>query len=190
MNGLHSTPQKLPKGAGLALRAAFVVLVMTASATHPTLAATSRSAASGTSAKDSASRTSPQDTADRKAEVTAAVQKFVSTWNAHDTDAMLRQFTQDGRLTSPRGASAKGREEIRHLLTEEHRDIYKGTELRATIESIQFPQTGTAAATGTFTLQGVDAVLGIEVAPEGTFTFRLVRQVGRWLISRARIFKE
>jgi len=42
-------------------------------------------------------------------------------------------------------------------------------------------------ATGSYALNGVEVVFGIEVSPEG-FSFRFKGRDGHWLIASARIF--
>ena len=124
-----------------------------------------------------------------RTEITTVVQNFVSAWNQNNTETLTDLFTPNGTFTSPRGAKAKGRAAIRNLLTQEHRDIYRGTTLVANVDSTAFPKTGNALAKGTYTLQGVNVMFGIEVSPEGTFTFELTRRSDAWRIASARIFK-
>ncbi len=73
------------------------------------------------------------------------------------------------------------------LLLREHGEVFRKSTLQARVEKVGFPQTGSAVATGTYTLSGVPVLFGIEVTREGTFDFRLIRRDGRWLIRSARI---
>lgn len=130
------------------------------------------------------------DPSDAKAAIRRVVQGFVTAWNKNDTDTLTNLFTRDERFTSPRGANAEGQLQIKKLLTQEHRDIYKGTTLVATVDQITFPREGGSVATGSYTLKGVDVAFGIEVSPQGSFAFRFTRREVRWLIASARIFKQ
>ena len=49
--------------------------------------------------------------------------------------------------------------------------------------------TSPRGAKGTYTLKGVNVMFGIEVSPEGTFTFQLTRRSDAWRIASARLFK-
>lgn len=136
-------------------------------------------------AAESAARASAAHT-----EIKTVVESFVSAWNQNKTGTLTNLFTPNGTFTSPKGAKAKGRAAIANLLTQEHRDIYRGTTLVANVDSIAFPKAETAVAKGTYTLKGVNIIFGIEVSPEGTFSFQLTRRDGVWRIASARIFKE
>lgn len=122
--------------------------------------------------------------------VTQAVERFVAAWNRNDTTALMGLFTPNGTFQSPRGAKAEGRQQIRNLLTKEHAEIYKGTALAASV--IQVGNTGKASpvATGSYTLDGVNAVLWFDVSVKGSFAFRFVQRDDRWLIASARISRE
>jgi uncharacterized protein (TIGR02246 family) len=122
--------------------------------------------------------------------VTATVRDFVSAWNRHDTNALAGLFAPDGVFESPRGATAQGREQIVDLLTEEHRKIYRGTTLHATVKEVTFPSDGVALAEGSYTLSGIDVALGFEVSAEGSFDYRMTRGKESWSITRARIHKQ
>jgi uncharacterized protein (TIGR02246 family) len=122
--------------------------------------------------------------------VVAVVGEFVSAWNRHDTNTLAGLFAPAGRFTSPRGATAKGRHQIVEMLTQEHREIYQGTTLRATIDAVTFPVDDAALVTGSYTLSGIDIALGLEVSAEGSFDYRLTRRGDHWTIASARIYKQ
>lgn len=124
------------------------------------------------------------------ASVTDVVDVFVTAWNKHDIATLTGLFTANGRFKSPAGHGARTRPGIHKLLVQEHGDLFKESTLAATIKNIAHPKTGSAVATGTFTLSNIPAVLGINVAREGTFDFHLVRQKSRWLIASARISEQ
>ena len=133
---------------------------------------------------------SAADSAKRQSNVRQVVEDFVTAWNRHDIDVLVDLFTVDGKVKTPAGEGARTRPGIRKLLTREHREIFREATLAATTANVTLPGTGSAIATGTYTLSGIPVVLGIEVAREGPFTFRLVRRRGRWLITDARIAKD
>ena len=121
--------------------------------------------------------------------VVDVVDEFVSAWNRHDTNGLAGLFAPAGRFTSPRGATAKGRQQIVRLLTQDHREIYQGTTLRAKIGAVTFPADDTALVTGNYTLSGIDIALGFEVSAEGSFDYRLTRSGDHWTIASAHIYK-
>jgi len=125
-----------------------------------------------------------------RTEVRTVVQMFVSAWNRGNTDALTNLFTPEGTFTTPRGTKAKGRPAIRTLLTQEQRELYRGTTLIAQVDAIAFPNPGTAIARGAYTLHGVNAASAAEVAAQGIFSFQLTRRGGSaWRIESARIFR-
>lgn len=133
-------------------------------------------------AADATERFSKQQT-----EVASVVEKFVSSWNRHDIEALTHLFTHTGKFKSPAGEGAQSKAGIRKLLANEHREIFRESTLEAVNERIWFPQTGAAVAVGSYTLSGIPVMFGIEVSREGTFRFQLTRRNGRWLIADARI---
>ena len=124
-----------------------------------------------------------------EAKAKAVIQKFVSAWNAHKIDDLTHLFTSDGSFKSPAGEGARTRSAIRKLLAREHRDIFRQSTLATSVANVTLPKAGVADVTGTYTLSGIPAVLGIDVSRQGTFDFRMTRRSGRWLISSARIAK-
>lgn len=126
-----------------------------------------------------------EESADQRV-VEEVVRQFVQAWNRDDAEALSLLFTPNGRLTSPRGSTARGRREIRELLMHEHQEIFIGTSLSKTIQTITFPNVDNALVKGKFKLSGLKVFLGFTTAVNGTFTLRLVREAN-WLIEDAHI---
>lgn len=124
------------------------------------------------------------------AQLSAMVGNFVAAWNSNDADTLVSLFAPDGRFLSPSGDDAHGREQIRELLVNEHRTMFRGTTLHATTKTVVLhPDKAAALSLGSYTLEGVDVALWVEVAVEGSFRFQFTRKAGQWLIATARISK-
>lgn len=60
-----------------------------------------------------------------KQQIQARIDEFTSAWNRHDAEEMAAVFAEDGDLINPSGRQAKGREEVRRLLADEHAALMK-----------------------------------------------------------------
>ncbi|WPB58391.1 SgcJ/EcaC family oxidoreductase [Xylophilus sp. GOD-11R] len=109
-------------------------------------------------------------------------------WNAQDVSGYGRLLAADAELTSATGKTAYGRDEILRLYVEQRQGVYRDASLPSTVvERIKFITDDVAVAEATFVLAGVRSADGATLAPvEGTNSYLLVRQSGRWLISSMR----
>ncbi len=124
---------------------------------------------------------------DRKA-VREVIRAFEQAWNSDDAEALSLLFSENASFTSPSGASAESRAEIRALCARERREVFVETTLTQSVTHAKFPAADQAVVEGTFELKGYQPGFGvIELSPEGTFTFRLRKQGGQWTIVMARI---
>jgi uncharacterized protein (TIGR02246 family) len=81
-----------------------------------------------------------------EAAVRGLVDAFVNAWNAGDGEALARPFAADADFTAIHGLKARGRDMIARGHSEILATIYKGTRLRAAVESIRFLRADVAVA--------------------------------------------
>ena len=132
----------------------------------------------------------PLDHRDDQFLVKETIRRFVQAWNDDDAHELSRLFTPDGTLVSPTGSTATSRADIRELLVREHKDIFFGTGLSKTIQTITFSEPSMALVKGNYELSGVPVLLGVTTTIEGTFIFHLVKQEAGWFIEAAHITRQ
>ena len=115
------------------------------------------------------------------------VEDFTAAWNAHRIDSLVQLFTPNGSLATPSGGVARSRSAIRELLADQHEHVFRQSSLSTRVEGVHRQGAHRAIITGAFTLDGIPAILGVEVSRQGSFRFELTRRDGEWLISSARI---
>jgi len=115
------------------------------------------------------------------------VEDFTAAWNAHRIDSLVQLFTPNGSLATPGGGVARSRSAIRELLADQHERVFRQSSLSTRVEGVHRQGAHRAIITGAFTLDGIPAILGVEVSRQGSFRFELTRRDGEWLISSARI---
>lgn len=67
----------------------------------------------------------------------ALLERFITSWNVHDADAMAACWVEEGDLLNTRGVLACGRGAVRDLLAEEHRTNLAGTLARMRLVSFR-----------------------------------------------------
>ncbi len=114
------------------------------------------------------------------------VESLQSAWNKNDADRIAELFLPDAILVLP--TVAQSRSEITQRVLAEWRGKLKDTQLSYAVEDVSLLNNDTAVVTGKYRLNGVK-ILGFDKAPEGPFVFRHKKQRGRWMISKAEIFR-
>src|SRR5687768_16041636 len=82
-------------------------------------------------------RTAPAHRADEAA-LRKLVRTFTSAWNRHDPGAMAQVWSHEGDVINPAGRVAEGRSAVQNLLAEEHAGMFARSNMRITVESIDF----------------------------------------------------
>jgi uncharacterized protein (TIGR02246 family) len=116
------------------------------------------------------------------------VESLKVAWNKNDADRIAELFLPDAILVLPTGSAAQSRSEIKQRVLAEWRGKLKDTQLSYAVEDVSLLNNDTAVVTGKYRLNGVK-ILGFDKAPEGPFVFRHKKQHGRWMISKAEIFR-
>jgi uncharacterized protein (TIGR02246 family) len=113
---------------------------------------------------------------------------WVDAWNRHDPQAMAGYFAKTGDLINPMGRSARGREEIAQLFTDDQTGPFKASTFTdTTCEKPRFLGAGLAAVDCQFTVEGIR---GANAPPQGTMsglkTMVLSRDGERWSLVMVR----
>jgi uncharacterized protein (TIGR02246 family) len=116
------------------------------------------------------------------------VESLKAAWNKNDADRIAELFLPDAILVLPTGSAAQSRSEIKQRVLAEWRGKLKDTQLSYAVEDVSLLNNDTAVVTGKYRLNGMK-ILGFDKAPEGPFVFRHKKQHGRWMISKAEIFR-
>jgi uncharacterized protein (TIGR02246 family) len=126
----------------------------------------------------------------RAADPTDAIKErvagFVTAWNQHDVKAMAACWAEDGDLINPFGRTAKGRDEVEKLFTDEHGGVMKQSTNEMKVES--------ARMVGDVTLVDVDCTItgmhdaeGKELPVMKLHVFLVMKEKdGKWMIEAAR----
>ncbi len=122
----------------------------------------------------------------------AAIRKlyadFTAAWNRHDVPAMADMWTIDGDHLDPDGRMAKGRDEIKALLTKQHTGVFKDTTLDLDIDAVWFVTGDVALVDGTYALIGARDPKGNELpVRKGHLTSILLKEHGTWNIAASRL---
>lgn len=131
-----------------------------------------------------------QTTGAPEAPLRSLVAQFEHGWNNGDARAVASMFTSSGDLILPGGKRAASQPAIERLMTEEYRDVFHGSTLNLTIQTIDFPDLESAVVAGQYRLSGIDVFAFIETSRSGPFTFHLRQQGDRWGILQARVSRE
>lgn len=115
-------------------------------------------------------------------------EEFETGWNLHDPDKVADMWALDGDHQEPDGRSAKGREEVRMLLTKQHERVFKDTVLDLSIKSVWFVSRNIALIDGTYSLAGIIDPEGKQLpARDGHLTSVLIFEKDRWWIAASRL---
>jgi uncharacterized protein (TIGR02246 family) len=110
---------------------------------------------------------------DDVAAIANLIDSFVAGWNAGDGEACGRPFADDAVFTAITGLRAQGRDLIARGHTEILSTIYRGTQISATVNSINFLRPDVAAADVTLQFEGkqpfglAQTSLGLVATKEG-----------------------
>lgn len=80
---------------------------------------------------------------------------FAGHWNRHNVDGMLGAWTTDGDVINPSGRVARGWDEVRQLLADEHGGDFKKTKMAIKVETIRFLSDDVAVVDAQNTLSGL-----------------------------------
>ncbi len=114
------------------------------------------------------------ETSRAQQEVEGVVDAFVTAWNQDDAASLVSLFAEEGEFTSPSGKTVQGRGEIRQLVAEERKEMFKDTTLTLSLQDQHPSKNGTVLLEGTYTVQAAASPLGVvELSSEGSFQFTM-----------------
>ncbi len=106
--------------------------------------------------------------------VKAVLDAFVKAWNQDDAAALASLFVEKGEFTSPSGRTVRGRVEIRRLVAEERKDMFKETTLKLSLQDQHLAENDTVIVKGSYTVQAAASPLGVvEFSSKGSFQFTM-----------------
>ncbi len=106
--------------------------------------------------------------------VKTVLDAFVKAWNQDDASALASLFVEKGEFTSPSGRTVRGRAEIRRLVAEERKDMFRDTTLTLSLQDEQPSENGAVLVEGTYTVQAPASPLGmVEFSSKGSFQFTM-----------------
>ncbi len=118
--------------------------------------------------------------------VKTVLDAFVKAWNQDDASALASLFVEKGEFTSPSGRTVRGRAEIRRLVAEERKDMFRDTTLTLSLQDEQPSENGAVLVEGTYTVQAPASPLGmVEFSFEGSFQFTMQRDACTHYILKA-----
>lgn len=121
------------------------------------------------------------------AEIDCVLSKVVATWNHHDVKANAALFTEDADFVNVVGVRMRGRKEIEAQHEKLHRTLMRNSVVSIQQRSLRLLSSDVAVAHVQWEMKGGEKVAGWDVREtrHGIFTYILVRENGRWLITGA-----
>jgi len=125
--------------------------------------------------------------ANATAEIDCVLSTLVATWNHHDVTANAALFTENADFVNVVGMRMQGRKEIEALHSKLHQTLMRNSVLCILDRSVRFLSSEVALAHVRWEMTGSESVAGWNISEtrRGVFTFVLVREKGRWLVTGA-----
>jgi uncharacterized protein (TIGR02246 family) len=107
-------------------------------------------------------------------------------WQVEDIEGIIKCFTDDAILISPRGDVASGKEQIQKLLSDFLRSEAKSTQHTSRIKRISFVTDDVAVVDGEAFIEGAENLSATDI--HHRFTDILVRNGENWFIAHIRAY--